>query len=509
MIPASGHVRLDLADEAETRRLGEDLALCLAPGDCVALHGDLGAGKSTLARALLRAMADDDDLEVPSPTFTLVQTYALRLPVAHVDLYRLGDASELDELGLDEVLETGVALVEWPERALDSLPKDRLSLTFKFVEQGRHVVIEGSEARLGRIRRGLAIRAFLASCGHGQAHRRHLMGDASTRAYEYIYTDNQSRLILMDAPTRGRGPIVADGKTYPELVHLAEDVYPFMAVARMLRDKGFAAPKIHNADPEMGLLLIEDLGTGTIVTPEGEPIAERYRASAACLAALHRTSFERDIEVVSGRRHHVPDFDRVAIKTEVSLLLDWHLPWRRGRPATPAERDAYLDVWDHLIDDLTGCETTLLLRDFHSPNIIWRPEESGLQRVGIIDFQDAMIGPAAYDLASLVQDARVDVPPALAKTLMDDYLTIRRQDPSFEEDRFLKAWSIMAAQRACKLSGIWVRLKERDGKPVYMRHMPRTLAYLATALDHPALSPLREWCAQVGIGSGESTIRVP
>ena len=128
---------VNLPDEAATIRLAEDLALALKPGDCLALSGDLGAGKSTLARALLRAIADDEALEVPSPTFTLVQSYELRIPVSHFDLYRLGDASELDELGLDEALASGICLVEWPEMAEALLPRDRLTLRLEHEGQGR------------------------------------------------------------------------------------------------------------------------------------------------------------------------------------------------------------------------------------------------------------------------------------------------------------------------------------------------------------------------------------
>ncbi|SMC89435.1 tRNA (adenosine(37)-N6)-threonylcarbamoyltransferase complex ATPase subunit type 1 TsaE [Rhizobium sp. RU36D] len=505
----SSSIELELADEGATARLGEDLALALSAGDCLALHGDLGAGKSTLARAFLRAMADDDDLEVPSPTFTLVQSYALRLPVAHFDLYRLGDASEMAELGLDDALENGIALIEWPERALDDLPGNRISLTFAFTGAGRRVRISGPQQKLQRIQRVLDIRHFLADHGYGEARRRHLTGDASSRAYEYIYPADGDRLILMDAPARPPGPIIADGKTYPQLVHLAENVEPFIAIAGLLKAHGFAAPDIIAEQADIGLLLIEDLGSELIVTSAGQPIEERYRASIACLAELHGQRFERDVDAGGGRRHHIADFDRVAIKTEVSLLLDWYLPSQRGAAASDAERADYNTVWDGLIDALEASEKTLLLRDFHSPNIIWRPQHEGLARIGLIDFQDAMIGPSAYDLASIVQDARVDIPDDLAHKLMDDYLSLRRRDPGFDEQNFLRAWSIMAAQRACKLTGIWVRLAKRDGKPGYMKHMPRTLRYLSTALRHEALLPLREWCAKVGIGATESVSSRP
>jgi len=191
---------------------------------------------------------------------------------------------------------------------------------------------------------------------------------------------------------------------------------------------------------------------------------------------------------------------------EARLLLDWHLPWKRdGEPASDSERRAYEAIWDGLIDRLETAETHLLLRDFHSPNLIWRGRKSGLQRIGLIDFQDAMIGPTAYDLASLVQDARVTIDPALGARLMQAYLDDRRaQAPGFDAESFAATYAIMAAQRNCKLAGLWVRLMQRDKKPGYMKHMPRTLTYLRTALAHPALAPLRDWCAEAGIGNLES-----
>ncbi|RUV38389.1 bifunctional tRNA (adenosine(37)-N6)-threonylcarbamoyltransferase complex ATPase subunit type 1 TsaE/phosphotransferase, partial [Mesorhizobium sp. M1A.T.Ca.IN.004.03.1.1] len=113
-------------------------------------------------------------------------------------------------------------------------------------------------------------------------------------------------------------------------------------------------------------------------------------------------------------------------------------------------------------------EKNLLLRDFHSPNIIWRPQEPGIRKIGLIDFQDAMIGPTAYDLASIVQDARVTIEPQLFRQLMDDYMALRRRQGGFDEVGFPKAWAIMSAQRNCKLAGLWVRLLQRDGKPGYL-----------------------------------------
>ncbi|SSC68787.1 tRNA (adenosine(37)-N6)-threonylcarbamoyltransferase complex ATPase subunit type 1 TsaE [Ciceribacter selenitireducens] len=507
MTDTPSSLSLTLATEADTIRLGEELALVVKPGDCVALWGDLGAGKSTLSRALLRAMADDDYLEVPSPTFTLVQNYDLRISVAHFDLYRLADPAELEEIGFADALDTGVCLVEWPDKAGTSLPAKRIDITFGFdVGGGRQVTITAPASKIARIERVLSIRRFLDAHGYTGARRRHLTGDASTRAYEYIYpADGGTRRILMDAPRQPDGPPIRDGKPYSQIVHLAEDVYPFVAIDQALRERGFAAPEIFERDCEAGLLVIEDFGPDTVLDGDGKPIPERYRASVACLAALHATRFERDIQIEAGLVHHVPDYDRTAMKMEAELLIDWHLPWKRdGAPATQAERAEYLAIWDDLIDQLATAEKTLVLRDFHSPNIIWRGEQEGIQRIGLIDFQDAMIGPSAYDLVSIVQDARVTVERDLVDQLMADYLALRRSEPGFNEADFRRAWAIMSAQRACKLNGLWVRLMKRDHKPRYMKHMDRTLWHLSVAFEHEALAPLRDWCARVGIGETES-----
>lgn len=495
---------IELEDDAATARLGEDLAMALKIGDCLTLSGDLGAGKSTLARAFLRTLADDENLEVPSPTFTLVQIYPLRIPVSHFDLYRLADSSELDELGLDEALAEGICLVEWPEVAEDALPRDRVLLTLEHMASGRLATITAAGPQANRIGRTLAIRTFLDHHGYIGSKRRFLTGDASVmRGYEKVHPANGQSVILMDWPRRPEGPPVLDGKPYPKVAHIAENVEPFVAIAVYLRDIGMTAPDVYIADYEAGFLLIEDLGPEGILDAEGNPIAARYRESIAALAYMHGQVPKKDMPFDGNRIHHLPDFDPVAMKMEARLLLDWYLPWKNGSAASEEQRDSYLAIWDDLIAELSGCEIHLLLRDFHSPNIIWRERAEDIRKVGIIDFQDAMMGPTAYDVASLVQDARVTIEPDLANTLMADYLRLRHAQDGFDEKTFLKVWAIMSAQRNCKLTGLWVRLMQRDGKPGYMQHMPRTLSYLSAALQHEALAPLREWCRQAGIGSSE------
>lgn len=491
-------ITIPLKGEKDTIRLGEDLALALKPGDCLALIGDLGTGKSTLARAFIRAVADEPDLEVPSPTFTIIQTYDARIPVAHLDLYRLSDVSELDELGIDEMLEDGICLIEWPDIATDILPPEQtVTLTLTHSGEGRLASIEAPAKLKARLERVFAIRAFLAKNGRGDAARRFLSGDASTRAYETVSTGGPD-LILMDWRRPMRGAIVAEGKTYAEIAHLAQDARSFVAIGNYLRNSGFCAPEILAADTDQGILLLENLGREGVLAPDGTPTEDRYLQSVACLAALHQASRPDLLPVGDGSAYEVPPFDRQAMKIEVSLLAEWYLPHERGKPLTDSEKSDYYALWDMLIDQLADCETGLVLRDFHSPNLIWQPQNSGIRQVGLIDFQDAMIGPTAYDVASIVQDARVTISPELQARLLSHYLENRRSTP-FDEAAFLKAFAIMSAQRNCKLAGIWVRLLERDRKPGYMKHMPRTFRYLSAALSHPELAPLRDWCLRMGI----------
>ena len=483
-------IRLHLPDAAATARLGADLAAALRAGDLVALSGDVGAGKTTLARAALRALHGDPALDVPSPTFTLVVDYPdARIPAVHVDLYRLGDPSEADELALDESLDHGVAIVEWPERGALTGPEIRIALTESEDGETREAAIDAPAEAEARIARSLAIREFLTNTGRADAVRSPLAGDASTRAYEAVSAGGKT-LLLMDSPAMPDGKPIRGTLPYSRIAHLAEDVRPFVAVAKGLRANGFHAPAILASDLDAGLLLTEHLGDGSILKPDGTPDRDRYLAVAETLAALHDCRWADALPVAPGEPPHaIPRFDRDAMMIEVELTLDWAFPRLVGRPADEGERADFHAAWHAALDAMAGAEISLVLRDIQAPNIVWQEGREGLDRVGLIDFQDALIGPAAYDVASLAQDARVTITPDLEDDLKGRYLDARgARDPRFE-----RAYAVMAAQRATKVFGLWVRLDERDGKPHYLAHAPRTRDYLSRVLPHPALSGVRAW----------------
>jgi tRNA threonylcarbamoyl adenosine modification protein YjeE len=492
-------ITLTLSNEQAMQDLAVDLANALDPGDVVALSGDLGAGKTTLARAMIRHLAGDPTLDVPSPTFTLMQSYELpRFVLVHADFYRLTGPDDLRELGFEDLPAGAVVLIEWPDRAPDLLPANRFDVEIKLdVEHGpdrRNVRITGHKAFAPRTARLAKAQKFLENAGFAAAKRMRLAGDASTRSYERLVLGDRAA-ILMNAPRRPDGPPVKHGRPYSAIAHLAEDVRPYVAMANGLRARGFSAPEIYTADIEGGFVLIEDLGDRVVVAGDPPtPIADCYRTAVDLLIELHRLSLPPELPVTPNVMHRLPVYDLEAFMIEIELLLDWYLPRLSATP-TPTARSAFLSFWRQALAPVLAAPKTWVLRDFHSPNLLWLPERTGTARIGLLDFQDALIGPAAYDLASLLQDARVDVPESLEIELIGRYVRARREaDPSFDAPYFVQLYSTLAAQRASKILGIFARLDQRDRKPQYLRHMPRVANYLQRSLAHPALTPIKAWC---------------
>ena len=488
-----------LANETATAQLMADLALLIVPGDVITLSGDLGAGKTAAARTLIRYLAADDTLEVPSPTFTLAQSYDVPFPLVHADLYRINDASELEEIGLSPLPEGTLALIEWPERAPDALPDDRIDIAFShrpaLGSTARAAEITGTGKAAAVVARLKALRQFLDGAGFSDARRARMPGDASTRSYARLVRDDGS-VILMNSPRRPDGPAIYGGKSYSAAVHLAEDVSSFVAIANGLRKHGFSAPAIRHADLETGFLITEDFGEAGVI--EGDPpapIVERYEAATDMLAALHRENLPETLPLTPHASHAIPVFDVDAWLVEIGLMLEWYLP-DRGAAPSQEQRDEFIAMWRQLLEKPAAAVRTWVMRDFHSPNLIWLADRAGILRVGVIDFQDAMLGPAAYDLVSLLQDARIDVPEQLELTLLTRYIKARRAaDETFDPAQFAEAYAIMSAQRNTRLLGTFARLNRRDGKPQYLRHQPRIWTYLNRSLAHPALSGVRDWYA--------------
>lgn len=496
-------------DLAGLRHLAELCAYLSGPGELIALSGDVGAGKTTFARFFIRALTGAIE-EVVSPTFSLVQHYdAGRAIVHHFDLYRVAATEELAELGLEEAIANAIALVEWPEIADELNAPDRLQIALSETghEHSRDIALQGFgswEAKLARLER---VRTFLEASGWSDAQLRYMKGDASGRRYARLRRRSGERVetvLLMDAPAQADGPPIRDGKAYSHIAHLAEDVRPFCAIARALTEKQLSAPAIYAQDLDHGLLLVEDFGNDVFeaLIKGGEDIHKLCKAASEVLRHMRRQKFPPVISGDDGRQYELPHYDVGAIEVELELLLEWYLPLIGHEPLKACDRQEFFALWGPLIARVTDeveavsdrHAVPLVLRDFHSPNLIRLNNRSGVERVGLIDFQDAVIGHPAYDLVSLLQDARVDVPHDVERVCLDEYCAaVAMEEPAFRGTGFRAIYAILGAQRASKILGIFARLSRRDNRDDYLQHIPRVLTYLERNLQHSALAPIEAW----------------
>ena len=307
---------------------------------------------------------------------------------------------------------------------------------------------------------------FLAGAGWDGARVAPLAADASFRRYLRVRRGGASA-VLMDAP--------------PD----REPIAPYAAIARHLRGLGFAAPRIDAADEAAGLLLMEDLGDDTFarLLARGGDEAALYALAVDTLVALHR--LDPDAAIPPGLAPYSDDL----LLAEADHLLDWYLP-AVGAPVSAAARAAWRERWRTAFALARAVPHTLVLRDFHVDNLLRLAGREGIAACGLVDFQDAVAGPASYDFVSLVEDARRDVAPALAAALRERYLAAF---PALDAGDFDRSRAILGAQRHCKVIGIFTRLSRRDGKDGYLRHIARVWRLLESALAHPALAPLGDW----------------
>src|ERR1700730_664517 len=311
-----------------------------------------------------------------------------------------------------------------------------------------------------------AMAGFLDTCGWADIVPVPLAGDASFRRYHRLQ-GNGRRAVLMDAPA-------------PQ-----EDVTPYIAVSALLRDLGFTAPEVFAEDRTGGFLLIEDFGDGTYTRLLDRGADERalYSLAIDTLVELQRAVERRGTP-------NLPPYDAPRLLAEAVLLVDWYAPVALGSPLSEASRDEFLALWQTILPQATLSRDTLVLRDYHVDNLMLLQDRSGVRSCGLLDFQDAVCGPPSYDLVSLLEDARRDVPAELRRTMIERYLAAF---PALDRPAFHRSAAILAVQRNCKILGIFTRLWRRDGKPGYLAHIPRIWRLLEQDLHHPALAPIMQW----------------
>lgn len=301
--------------------------------------------------------------------------------------------------------------------------------------------------------------AMIAAAGWADARRARLAGDASNRKYDRLTRADGSSAVLMDADPA-----------------LGEDVRPFLQIARHLAGLGLSAPAILAEDIAAGFLLIEDLGDALFARVlAADPACETllYAAATDVLTLLHQAPLPAGIA-----RYDAPTMGDLA-----AHALRWYLPGGTGRSADATEFAARIAA---LKDRLAPGEPVLVLRDYHAENLLWLPERAGAARVGLLDFQDAMAGPAAYDLVSMLQDARRDVSPQVEAAMVARYAATTGRDAA----AFGAEYAFCGLQRNLRILGVFARLSMRDGKPHYIELMPRVWGLLQRSLAHPALAEI-------------------
>jgi hypothetical protein len=299
--------------------------------------------------------------------------------------------------------------------------------------------------------------AFLNAHGWGGAAVRPLAGDASFRRYFRVELGNRTA-VLMDAP--------------PD----KEDSRPFLAIGRHLDALGFSAPQALATDLDQGLVLLEDFGdarVNPVLAADASAEHEIYAAAVDILAELHRHP-----------PADVPPYNEAEYLREARLFPDWYLP-AVGLVEAPGYNEAWAPLWPALFTH----PPVLVLRDYHADNLMLL-DRSGLKRLGLLDYQDALAGHPAYDLASLLQDIRRVVSPDLEAAMLARYIAAR---PGLDERSFRTAYAILAAQRNIKILGVFTRLYVRDGKPSYPGFHPRLWELVNANLEHPALAPVKAW----------------
>jgi aminoglycoside/choline kinase family phosphotransferase len=304
------------------------------------------------------------------------------------------------------------------------------------------------------------VHEFLARSGWAGARVEPLAGDASFRRYFRI-VDGPRSAVLMDAPPA------------------TEDVRPFVAVAEWLHSVGLTAPEILARDIEHGLLLLGDFGDWRLrETLDSEPARERdlYELATDVLVHLHKH------KPMAGLRPHGLD----QWLEELSLFTDWYCPALGLAVDVDGFRSAWMQVLEPVAKDGLGPVT--VLRDYHAENVMLLRGRTGVQHFGLLDFQDALAGHPAYDLASVLEDARRDVPREIEQDMIDRYVSATGVPPQFE-----RSYWALAAQRNTRILGVFTRLWKRDNKPHYTAFQPRMWGLLERDLERPELEPVRTW----------------
>lgn len=458
------------------------LAPILEKGTLLALNGEIGSGKTTLSKYLINYLTSTRIEEISSPTFNLHQTYSNQdLIISHYDFYRIDTPHELEELDISDSIKNNVTIIEWANKFPSVLPKDHIEIQiinksdkrdYKIFFHGKYEkVILAHKNRLN----------FLSNSGLNIRKITNMKGDASKRKYFRVY-DGVKNFVLMDASEEIR-----------KKTKTTKSIKDFIIIDKYLDNIGLRVPKIYGYDIKNQLILEEDLGLTTynelylklnfekLITPAIESL----------LILVH--SNYTNINDLNGNAIEPNKFDKKIFIHEAKLFIDYYWPYARSSICPEEKKYEFLSIIEKMFSDLSP-DRTLILRDYHSPNLHYLENEKGHRKCALIDFQDALLGHPLYDLVSLAQDARVTISEVKEKYIIDAFKQkFLFKNFQFGNSSFNEQYQILATQRSLKILGIFARLSLLEGKNNYIIHMPRIINYIRRSMNCSLLDNLTKW----------------
>ena len=472
---------------SDLEKLAKELVPLLNEGGVMTLNGQIGAGKTTLAKLIIQELTQTPLEDIVSPTFNLYHTYNRdNLEIAHYDFYRIESEIELLEIDLNESLTDKICIIEWADKFRDLLPKDRIEIFITCKKNERVYRINP----LGKFREVVSNRAkienYLGGLDINFTELQRLPGDASKRNYYRVMSPDNT-MILMDATQESN----IKSKT-----GLSNGIDDFIKIQKYLDSIDVRVPKLIVRNRIDNILLEEDLGEysyADMLTKEN--YQKLYNPAIKTLIHISNINHPKNISTDSNP-HYLKEFDLDIYLNEAEIFIDYYWPFIHGKQCNADKKQEFTHVMGEVYSNLTD-DKTLMLRDFHSPNLLFLENEDGFRKCAVIDFQDALFGHPLYDLVSLTNDARTTIDEHQEKYLIDLY---KKDFPfnnfQFDSLSFIEQYHILGVQRSIKILGIFARLAILETNQNYLVHMPRVICYIKRIMQSGSIQTLACWLNQ-------------
>ncbi|MDG2187302.1 MAG: tRNA (adenosine(37)-N6)-threonylcarbamoyltransferase complex ATPase subunit type 1 TsaE [Hyphomicrobiales bacterium] len=468
----------------ELEELAKTISSNLEKGDIIALIGEIGSGKTTLSKFLINQLTSIEINQINSPTFNLYQSYNKNnVLVNHYDFYRIEKYQDLDEIDLEDSYKNGITIIEWADKYINALTQDyiEIHLTEKLSYREYKITPKGKLRK--RIKNINSLDNFLKKTNLKINKLEDIYGDASKRKYCRLHLEDKT-LILMDSSQEKK-------KINP--TKLSTSISDYIHICKYLEKINIRVPELFYTDIKREYLIEEDFGDlkySHIISKEN--FKELYQPAIDTLLHISEIHHPNNLEV-NGKTYDIPEYDKKIYLNEVEIFIKFYWPFIKGTICTSAIEKEFMDIWNELLIKISS-DKSLVLRDFHSPNLMLLKDEENHKKCGVIDFQDALLGHPIYDLVSLCQDARITISEEEETFLIETYKSkFNFNNYQFDRSNFIDHYCILGTQRSMKILGIFARLSILDSRNDYLVHMPRVINYIKRNMQNSNLSDLSKW----------------